>query len=393
MRNLIVLVLLTALAVGLSLTANVNSGQVAIFFNPYRIDLSLNLVILLILFGFLLFYGVLRAVNVAIKLPDRVREFKQNRQRESAHQALYSSVIDFHEGRLSRVEKWAIQAQGHNLYGQAAAFIAISAAHQLTQFERRDKWLNLLLQTQGETLRAAQILAAQCFQYQGEYEKAKQMIEQVLKSNRRNLRAQQLSIQIHRSLGHWQEVLRISRLLINRAPSPEGTTWDTLIVEVYQNLIARSSQSAATLWQLWRQATPRELAVLEVLRNFAIGFARAGAPVYARTLIEKALENHWQDDLVQLFAEISYAQPTTVISTLLKWHDQYPDALSIYRALALLSTAAEDWVAAAKYFEYIMNASPSPHVAASLVRVYEQQGFNEKAIYYQQRCVSLLLNV
>jgi uncharacterized protein HemY len=242
-------------------------------------------------------------------------------------------------------------------------------------------------------LRAAQILAAQCFQHQGEYEKAKQMIEQVLKGNRRNLPAQQLSIQIHRSLGHWQEVLRISRSLINRAPSPEGTTWDALIAEVYQNLIARSSQSAATLWQLWRQATPRELAVLEVLRNFSIGFARAGAPVYARTLIEQALENRWQDELVQLFAEIFYAQPTTAIPTLLKWHNQHPEALSVYRALALLSTAAEDWVGAAKYFEYIMNASPSSHVAASLVRVYEQQGFNEKAIYYQQRCVSLLLNI
>jgi HemY protein len=393
MRNLIVLVLLTALAVGLSLTANVNPGQVAIFFNPYRIDLSLNLAILLILFGFLLFYGLLRAVNVAIKLPDRVREFKKNRQRESAHYALCSSVIDFHEGRLSRVEKWAAQAQNHELDGHAAAFIAASAAHQLLQYDRRDKWLDLLFKNQGATIRAAQILAAQCFEQQGDYAKAQQMIELVLKGNRRNLRAQQLSIKIHRSLGNWSEVLRTSRLLINRVPSPEGTTWDALITEVYQNLIARGSQSVATLWQLWRQATPKELGVLEVLRNFAVGFARAGAPIYARNLIEEALEKEWRDELVQLFAEIFYAQPASAIPTLLKWQNQQPQALSVYRALALLSAASQDWVAAAKYFEYIMSASPSAHVAASLVQAYEQQGLNEKAFYYQQRCVSLLLNV
>ena len=77
MKGLFWVMLLFALAVGLSLVMQVNEGYVLVVLPPYRAELSINLIILMALAGFVLFYALLRATTLALALPRRLRESRR----------------------------------------------------------------------------------------------------------------------------------------------------------------------------------------------------------------------------------------------------------------------------------------------------------------------------
>ncbi|MEO7937469.1 MAG: heme biosynthesis HemY N-terminal domain-containing protein, partial [Burkholderiaceae bacterium] len=72
---------LFAAAVAAALFAGRNPGSVTVFWPPYRIDLSLNLVLVLTLATFLTLHLALRALSALFAIPREARMWRQ-RQRE-----------------------------------------------------------------------------------------------------------------------------------------------------------------------------------------------------------------------------------------------------------------------------------------------------------------------
>ena len=71
MRAALWLLVLFGVAVASALFAGNNQGTVTLFWPPHRIDLSLNLVLLLLTLGFVTLYAALRALNALLALPRR----------------------------------------------------------------------------------------------------------------------------------------------------------------------------------------------------------------------------------------------------------------------------------------------------------------------------------
>ncbi|MGZ8257075.1 MAG: heme biosynthesis HemY N-terminal domain-containing protein [Gallionella sp.] len=77
MKYVIWIVLIFAAAVALSSAAH-NAGYVLLVYPPYRIELSLNFFILLLLLFALASYSLIRLVIMAIKLPKQVQKFRRS---------------------------------------------------------------------------------------------------------------------------------------------------------------------------------------------------------------------------------------------------------------------------------------------------------------------------
>ena len=73
MRLLLWLVALMAAAIGIAVTARFNPGNVVFFYPPHRIDLSLNLFVVLAALLFLVLYVLARAVRATLDMPVRLR--------------------------------------------------------------------------------------------------------------------------------------------------------------------------------------------------------------------------------------------------------------------------------------------------------------------------------
>jgi len=110
MRAILWLVGLFALASAGAWMLVSNDGLVSIFLAPYRIDLSLNLAVLVLLGLVLGLLLVQRALVALLSLPRQARRWRLLQRERAAHAALFEAMADFQAGRFVRARKAAQQA-------------------------------------------------------------------------------------------------------------------------------------------------------------------------------------------------------------------------------------------------------------------------------------------
>ena len=391
MRQLFIIILIAIAAVALSLTVNTGAGQVAIFYPPYRVDLSLNLTIMLLIVGFLLFYGLFRAVSGAMRLPERVRAFKSGRRREGAHRALREAVLALVEGRYSKVERLASEASVEVADAEPTALLGAIAAQRLREFERRDRWLEPLADSVGPVAHAALLVRVESLAEQGDYQAALASIEPLLKGSRRNVRTLQMALDIYRGAGLWLEVLRFVRLLANRN-ALESFKVDQFTIEAYQHLCVERAEDTYALLALWRQAMPRELLLPEVIRHIALSMQKAGLSGQAKSILDEFLTQHWTPSLLDAYIQVGQHQPIASVEMAQRWLSEHPDETILLEVLGRLCVSQGQVDKAVDYFERLYVVRATPATAAQLAVLYEQQGKAEKEVFYAQQCVNLTLS-
>ena len=76
MRFFLIGLLVFAAAVGLALTLSTDPGNVVVFYPPYRIDLSLNLFLLIEIVAFVVVYALIRLAKKTVQMPQRVALYR-----------------------------------------------------------------------------------------------------------------------------------------------------------------------------------------------------------------------------------------------------------------------------------------------------------------------------
>ena len=107
MRATLWLMGLFAAAVALALFAGGNQGTVTVFWPPHRVDLSVNLVLLLALLLFALLYGALRTVAALLELPRQARRWRMQQRERATNALLLDARVQLTAGRYLRARKAA----------------------------------------------------------------------------------------------------------------------------------------------------------------------------------------------------------------------------------------------------------------------------------------------
>ncbi len=152
MRAALWLMALFAVAAVSALFAGNNHGTVTLYWPPHRVDLSLNLVLLVLALSFLTLHLALRALSALLRIPQRARDWRLA-QRE---RAMYTTLLDawFHllSGRFLRARKAAelvasleesVQHSGEHLphagrLRAIAHLLAAESAHAVQDRPRRE---------------------------------------------------------------------------------------------------------------------------------------------------------------------------------------------------------------------------------------------------------------
>jgi HemY protein len=115
MRFVLWLLAIFAAAVGIALFATRSTGTVTLFWPPYRIDLSLNLVLLLLAALFVLLYLALRAFSALADLPAQAKAWRASQRQNAMHAELRDAMAHLLSGRFARAKKQALMAHQHAL--------------------------------------------------------------------------------------------------------------------------------------------------------------------------------------------------------------------------------------------------------------------------------------
>ncbi|MGI9134824.1 MAG: heme biosynthesis HemY N-terminal domain-containing protein [Rhodoferax sp.] len=160
MRAALWLMALFAVAVASALFAGNNHGTVTLYWPPYRIDLSLNMVLLALLGSFVLLHYALRAINALLRIPAQARHWRQLQKERAMYAALLDSLAHLVAGRFVRARKAAElvvslaesrQRSGESLahasrLSTLAHLLAAESAHALQNRSVRDAHFQHALQ-------------------------------------------------------------------------------------------------------------------------------------------------------------------------------------------------------------------------------------------------------
>ncbi len=141
MRWLSSALLLALLAALTALFLKTNLGNVAVFVPPYRVDVSVNLALLVLVLLLSAVYWAARVVQKMADFPEQVRLYRARREEIGGNRALIESLKNFLEGRFARAEKSARAAQSTTSTAGIAALVGARAAHRMQEYGRRDEWL------------------------------------------------------------------------------------------------------------------------------------------------------------------------------------------------------------------------------------------------------------
>jgi len=382
-------VLLVAVAVGLGMLLVSSTGYVVIVSAPYRIELSLNLLVLLVLGGYLAFYLATRMVTTLLQIPARVAAYREERSRSRDRQSLNEALLAFFQGRYASAEKSAANALGGEETKGVAAIIAARSAHELGRFTEREQFLDHAKGSNAPEVDQARLTTlADLLVSQGRYEEALAVLKDLSARDSRNLRLLRLRLQAEQATRRWDEMLETVGSLLKlggTTPVEAATARRT----AHLGNLNRKAQDATALTAYWKQV-PSDVRLDPPVAATAARFHLAlGGNEAAQDILERALENDWNAGLVALYGESAGADAMPQIERAEKWLRSHARDPALLLALGKLCMRQALWGKAQSYIEASLALEPTHDGHMTLAALMERLGKPQEAVRHFRRSAEL----
>lgn len=380
MKGLFWILALFALAVAVALGAGFD-GYVLLVMPPYRAEISLNLMLLLLLALFLAFYAVLRGLSLTFGLPRQVREYRQRRQRDQAAAVFQDAVRLLFEGRFGQALKKASEAHAAGTAPGLSALIAARAAQRMREGEKQQGWMARAQQSDPRTEAATLMLEAEMMNEARNFDAALAALGRLQARQGRHIAALRLELRARQGIGDWDGVLKLARQLVKRDALPV-----TVVGEIRtQAHLANISQRMGDKAQLIRYL--RSVPDFERERRVALAAAKAlaglGADGEAQKLIEAVLDgapdDAWASELVAIYGRLSGADQMARIAKAEAWLLRHPDEARILIALGRMCYRKKLWGKAQTYFEASLAVEMTQEAHLELARLNDELARPEAA--------------
>ena len=297
MRSVIWLVLLFVAAVVAATVFGTNEGLVSFYWGSWRLDMSLNLFILLLVGTCFVLVTVMQAVLVLTMLPERAREWRSSRRDRSAQAALREALAQYFGGRYSRAEKSAeralvIQADTPDLaqdneFTVLAHLLHAGSAHRLQNRVQRDQQLAFALELSQRSPSArsaeegARLLAAEWALDDRDTTRALALLADLPPGVARRTHALRLKLQATRLGRQPQEALKTARMLAKHQGFSKVAAQGLLRSLAFESL--DTAHDLDQLRRVWLQLDPVDRRDAFVAAHAAQRAVLLGAPDEARS--------------------------------------------------------------------------------------------------------------
>ncbi len=319
MRAALWLLALFAIAVAIALFAGNNPGTVTLFWPPYRVDLSLNLVVLLLVLAFAFLYAAFGALAALFDLPRQALRWRAQQKERAMHALLLDAISHLLAGRFIRARKAAelslaqersLSAAEQKLANAAqiraiAHLLAAESAQALQDRAARDDHLQQALEQAPvreaqETREGALMRAARWALQDRDPEGAMAWLKGLSQGAARRTLALRIRLKAARLSRHTGEALETARLLAkHRAFSPDAA--HSIVRGLAADLL-NDAHDVPQLQRAWDSLEPAERLMPELAIHAAQRLAALGGDAHlARGWLLPAWEQQAQlDELLKV---------------------------------------------------------------------------------------------
>tara|TARA_B100000686_G_scaffold178572_1_gene185535 strand:- start:13391 stop:14650 length:1260 start_codon:yes stop_codon:yes gene_type:complete len=360
-----------------------NEGYVVLVAQEYRIELTLNMLLVLQIILFSIFYFLLRIIIATLKLPSNIRKFRIKKNHENANLTLLNAIKEFLEGRYVKAEKTAKKALK---FKESSEFIAINAtiaarsAHKLNRNSKRDGFISVLEKKAPDEKALYAITKSELLLDENRYEEALNILDTLnnVEKNQQNA-ILRLELKAHQQANNWEKVLDLvnkltKRNALNKIQAEELRHRAHL--ENFKN-IAWNKQ---LLKRYWRNIPSIEKENSTIAYFGAQSYIALGDCETASKIIENSLDKNWNSELVSIYADCMEGNVIRQIEYAETWWLKfYPRDFNLLLSLGKLCIKSEMWSKAQNYLEASLAVKSSYEAHLMLALLNEKTGKPEIA--------------
>jgi len=350
MRVLFWFLLLAGAAVAVALAARLTTGYALFVAPPYRVELSLNLLLVIALAGFVTGYVLLRIVRRALGLPQEVRRYRQRQQQERARARQDAAVVALLEGRFGRARQFAEEALAVPQSSGLSALLGARAAIATREFAAAEA----LLARPDAAVRSLAVprlmLEAEMKLEQGQPQEALGILRTLRKEAGSHTAALRLELRALQAAGRYAEIPPLVDQLVKRK-AYSATEGEFVRAAAHAEELTARVLDAEGLRAYWSKLTDAEQRMPKIARAAARSFMALGGDRDAAVILVRSLEREWNSDLVALYAQCSPADGAPQLEQAERWLSQHRDDATLLYALGVLCERAQLWGKAQTYFE------------------------------------------
>lgn len=391
MKQLLGLLLVVVVAVAVTLMAQGNASKVLIFFGQYRVDMSLNFAVVAILLLFLVLYVMMRAWRASSQLPGKFKEYWMNRKQNALLQANTQGLIALITGDEQGAQKALNQASKTGIETDLSYLIRAMSAIQADRYDVAEEILNQEKAKVGEHSHALVVLRGKVALSKQDFSGALSMLEAMDPLAAKLPQVQRLRMLALMGLARWQDALVQYRACVAVSALTNGEKNEALM-RIYAGLGESAGQDASKMKEVLSSAKPSELENVGVLRTLATGLQRSGLVTAARTLLEMALNQNYNKDLLPIYHQVAVLEPREALPNVERLLAQQPADLRLLELAADVCEREQLWGKAISRFEAVYAKQPSAHVAGKLERLYEAANQGERAKTWREKLNNHLQN-
>ncbi len=392
MRVLLWLVALMAAAIGIAVTARFNPGNVVFFYPPHRIDMSLNLFVVLAVVLFVFVYWLLRALRATVSMPAKVAAYRQRKRERDGNKGLRDALKALFEGRFGHAEKAAMRAAELPENAGLAALIGARAAHRMRQSSRRDNWLAGIVNDNG--LKTARLMTmTELLVDDHQPEAALDAVAELTASGQRHIHALQWSLKAQQQAKNWPEVLRLVRML-DKHKALHPALSSRLRELAYEALLSDRSHDAESIQRVWSTIPTVDRVKPYIAARAASALTARGLHDEARASAEEALRTEWDDRVVRAYRDAAAGAGTPALLAQIEhcetWMKQRPTDAELALTLGSLCLKQKLWGKAQRYLEQALSDAGEPRMVREahlkLAQMHEALGQQEEANAHYRQC-------
>ena len=350
MRFLFWFLLLAAAAVGVALATRLTAGYALFVAAPNRVELSLNLFLLLAVAGFIGGYVLLRLIIRALNLPDEVRAFRRRQQQERARSKHDSAVVALLEGRFGKAQQFAQEALAIPHSTGLSALVGARAAIETREF---DAALRLLARPDAEVASLAVprlMLEAEVKLETGQPAEALARLQALRKEAGAHTAALRLELRVLQAAGRFADIPPLVDQLVKRKVYGAEEA-DLIRAVAHAQVLTRSASDPTGLRSYWNRLSDADQRLPRIAGAGARAFLVLGGDREAAAIIARSLDRNWDSTLAVLYAECRTPDSTAQLEQAESWlaaHNQDPGLLY---ALGILCERQQLWGKAQTYLE------------------------------------------
>jgi HemY protein len=327
-----------------------NAGYALLVSPPYRIELSLNLLLVLVVGGFFLIYFTLRLITRAVELPATVRAWRRQQKIERARAKQDAALVALLEGRYGKARQHAEEALEIPGSSGLNAIVAARASIDVRDFSAASALL-ARADAQVPSLAVPRLmLEAEIALDEGAPQEALRLLQSLRKEAGMHTAALRLELRALQAARRWSEIPALLEQLVRRKVF-DTIQADHVRISAQSEQIKSLAQDAAGLRDYWNRLPDAARTHPKIARAAAQSFVQLGGDREAVEILANALAREWDSGLVEMYGDCRIADSTRQLEQAERWLLSHNQDAVLLRVLGTLCQRQQLWGKAQTYLE------------------------------------------